>query len=190
MDKILTNDLLFDIIFDACSPGSIVRVSLTCRIAYGAVQYYIARACDVNALLSRYFPDPLEFRSLQRRTGALVSGSTALQLFLRERYPESDLDVYVRKDDFEKVARWVLAQDYKFSPLQSQGTDFEDAILEEDFEDDYLSLFPTSPTFNVMTFVKSWKSDPEKVLKVQIIGARHTPMEAILKFHSSTFFHV
>lgn len=185
VDKVLTNDLLFDIIFDACSPASLARISRTCRIAYGTVQYYISRAYDVNALLSRYFPDPLGFRSLQRRTGALVSGSTALQLFLRERYPESDLDVYVRKDAFEEVARWVFAQGYIFIPSQSQDALFEVAISQEEVADEY--DFEEYITFNVLTFVKPLQTHPEQQLKVQIIGAVHTPMENILKFHSSTF---
>ena len=70
VNKILTNDLLFEVIFDACSSPSLVRVSHTCRTAYAAVQTYMVLAFDVNVLLSRYFPDPLEFRILQRRTGA------------------------------------------------------------------------------------------------------------------------
>lgn len=187
VDRILTNDLLFDIIFDACTPASIARLSLTCRTAYGAVKSYLTRACDVNGLLSRYFSDPLEFRSLQRRTGALISGSTALQLFLRERYPESDLDVYVRKDVREEVARWVLAQGYRFKPSKYQNNDFEIAIakpgkdrLEETRTYEFHGI-----SF-VFTFVKPLESDPDKELQVQIIVATHTPMDVILAFHTST----
>lgn len=187
MDRILTNDLLFDIIFDACTPASIARLSVTCRIAYGAVKSYFMRACDVNGILSRYFPEPLEFRSLQRRTGALVSGSTALQLFLRERYPDSDLDVYVRKDVREEVARWVLTQGYRYKPSKYQSKDFEVAIAKpgkDRLEENRTYAFH-GISF-IFTFVKPLDSDPDKELQVQIIVATHSPMDVILAFHTST----
>lgn len=187
MDRILTNDLLFDIIFDACSSASIIRISHTCRTAYAAVQSYMVLAFDVNVLLSRYFPDPLEFRTLQRSTGALISGSTALQFFLREHYPESDLDVYVRKEAHIEVARWVLAKGYRFTPSQHQDPDFEIAALNEDPSDEHFYDM-MSGIFNVLTFVKPLENDPEKELKVQVIGATYTPMNAIFGFHSSMFF--
>ena len=66
--RILTNDLLFDIILDSASPATMLRLAKTCRQAYNAVTSYIPRAFDINKQLSRFFSDPLGFRSLQART--------------------------------------------------------------------------------------------------------------------------
>ena len=49
----------------------------------------------INNHLSRFFPDPIVFRSLQARTANLVSGSNALQFSDRTSYEEADTDVYV-----------------------------------------------------------------------------------------------
>ncbi|KAF7794275.1 hypothetical protein EIP86_005408 [Pleurotus ostreatoroseus] len=182
VDKILTNDLIFQILFDACSAASLLRLSRTCRIARGAVQYYIPRAFDVNALLKRYFPNPLEFRALQRRTNALVSGSTALQFFLRERYPGADLDIYVDDAMSEEVARWVLAQGYTFKPSSFQNPDFEIAHKEYHLDD----LYDRSVDTKVLNFAKVPEGSTEEELRVQIIAAQITPMRLILGYHSTT----
>ncbi|KAF7794274.1 hypothetical protein EIP86_005407 [Pleurotus ostreatoroseus] len=184
VDKILTNDLIFQILFDACSAASLLCLSRTCRIAHGAVQYYIVRAFDVNALLKRYFPNPLEFRALQRRTNALVSGSTALQFFLRERYPNADLDLYVDDAMSEEVARWVLAQGYTFRPSSFQNPDFEVAHKQRHLHD----LYDNSVDTKVLNFAKVPEGNAEEELRVQIMAAEITPMRLILGYHSSTYF--
>ncbi|KIJ42145.1 hypothetical protein M422DRAFT_171479, partial [Sphaerobolus stellatus SS14] len=53
------------------------------------------RAFNINDFLKRFLKDPRKFRSLQTRTGALISGSQALQLLGRTRWPDSDLDLYI-----------------------------------------------------------------------------------------------
>jgi hypothetical protein len=59
------------------------------------VKDYFARAFNIEKRLSRYFDDPKSFRKLQAETLTVISGSTALQFFQRNFYPESDLDLYV-----------------------------------------------------------------------------------------------
>lgn len=127
-ESILTNDLLYRIIFDALTPAELLRVSRTCKTARDAINWYIPYAFNVNPFISKYFTNPLSFRSLQRRTATLISGSTALQFFNEVTYPESDLDLYVPLENKEAVCRFVLQDGYEFNPNHCQDADFEKAI--------------------------------------------------------------
>ncbi len=101
-----------------------LRYSRTCKTAYYMVQDYMKRAFRVDRLLSRYF-SPAEithFRELQFVTGALISGSTALQFLDRDTYPDSDLDVYVQYRFIRLLTEWLVEIGYKYKPL-SDSTD-------------------------------------------------------------------
>ncbi|KAK7696108.1 hypothetical protein QCA50_000751 [Cerrena zonata] len=81
LDRIITNDLIYDLIFDACSARTLVRLLCTCRATSLAVKEYMSRAFNINRLLSRYFSDPMAFRHLQACTGTVISGSTCAAIF-------------------------------------------------------------------------------------------------------------
>ncbi|KAI0022365.1 hypothetical protein F4780DRAFT_194095 [Xylariomycetidae sp. FL0641] len=61
---------------------------------------------DVNARLSRYFEDPLQFRTLSGRCNALVFGGFVLQCLCTCSWPDDNLDIMV--DDWD--ASIVLGQ--------------------------------------------------------------------------------
>ena len=106
---------------------------------------------------------------------------------MRERWPESDLDVYVHKDVREEICRWVLAQGYTFKPSRHQKENFELAIKEVKPEplhqDDRYAWIAVDSVF---TFVKPDDTHPKGELQVQIIVSKGNPMEVILKFHTCT----
>ncbi|KAI0684139.1 hypothetical protein BC835DRAFT_1293861 [Cytidiella melzeri] len=191
--KILTNDLIYDLIFDNASPRSLLLLSRTCKTALTAVRDYLSRALNINKHLSRYFDDPLAFRCLQARTACLVSGSTALQFFNRVRYPESDLDVYVPLVHHKEVGRWLLEQGYIFQPNSAQDADFEVAALDEREARETVGAYPNDYAMKgvsaVFTFAKS-SSQGEHDLQVQVIVASRSPMEVILYFHSTVVMNV
>lgn len=183
--KILNNDLIYFSIFAATSARALLRLARTSRAAYGAVNDYLSRAFDINNQLARFFDDFLGFRSLQARTASLISGSTALQFFDRTFYPESDLDVYVPATHKVEVGRWILAQGYRFAPYSFQDPDFETAIVSED-DNIPMWIYVMTGSDGVFTFKKPSPHDPKLELKVQVIVATNTPIEAIIgSFHSS-----
>lgn len=186
MEKIITNDLIFDLIFFYASPGSLIRLSWTCRMCLAAVKSYLSRAYNINRHLSRFFPDPLAFRSLQAKTGTLISGSSALQYFDRTFYPESDLDIYIPMRFKAEVGEWLLSIGYNFIPNSTQKPSFQDAVTNPVTEDTYGSYSMRGVSV-VFTFTKPSHVDPTKELKVQAIVATVAPMEIILLFHSSMF---
>lgn len=158
-------------------------LSKTCRLGYAAAADYSRTAYDINRSLTRYFDDPLAFRSLQARTGTLISGSFALQFLGRLFYPESDLDLYVAMHARREVGEWILAQGYSYVPYENQEDDFEEALIGE-VEWNAMEYFSRGIA-GVFSFVRASRADSAKEDKVQMIVASRTPVEVILAFHSS-----
>ncbi|KIJ50912.1 hypothetical protein M422DRAFT_158739 [Sphaerobolus stellatus SS14] len=188
-------DPVYDCLFAHLPPSALIRVSRTCRLARGAVKDYSRRAYSINDL-RRFFADPIGFRSLQARTGALISGSQALQFFERVRWPASDLDIYVWPETALEVAALIVKEGYEFRPFGFQPEELEaaarvlgsnastnpgvqenapqDAPLMEGYQEDHLR--------NVLSFEKVRGGE---TLKIQVMIPKSTPVAAILTFHSS-----
>lgn len=146
---------------------------------------YFRRAFRIENLLRPYFldyprPDPVsEFRSMQSSTGALISGSTALQFFARTRYDDSDLDLYVNQDRVEKVLDFLKDAGYTYVPRTGQA-----ASLEAQLKAPPRKLEPEEE-YNRAGFRDLFEFTKEKKI-IQVITAEDTPMKLILQFHSST----
>ena len=232
-EQVLNIELLYEPIFEALSPAELLRVARTCRAGHRAVTAYTRTAFNIDRLLSRFFPSPSPgcsagctrghthdeehararaFRSLQARTGMLVSGSAALQFFMRTTWPESDLDLYVHLRMRREVGRWLLDEGYRYTPMEFQDPRFEVEIA-KCVTSRPNGIYSMPGVQAVLTFTKplargrrpprprseasesdsssqgtlNGREEPEvpQQLKVQIIVAKNTPMEAILGFHSS-----
>ncbi|TFY70235.1 hypothetical protein EVG20_g2782 [Dentipellis fragilis] len=124
--NVVSNHTILDAIFAFSSPGTIIRISRTCRRIYAHVKSYLRVAYDINRHLSSFFPDPAAFRSIQARTTTLIAGSNALQLFERTIYPNADLDLYVPKPCVAEVGALssLLEADYIFVATENQEDDF------------------------------------------------------------------
>ncbi|KAI0329622.1 hypothetical protein GY45DRAFT_850264 [Cubamyces sp. BRFM 1775] len=229
-EKILHIELVYEPIFDSCSAATLLRVARTCRAAHRAIKAYSRVAFDVNRLLSRFFPSKnascssictmdheheqaydraRAFRSLQARTGTVISGSCALQFFDRSIYPESDLDLYVHMCHRQEVGRWLIQEGYVYEPTSHQDKNFEFEVAEEHdtFWDEYFGEI--SSIFKVFNFKKRvtklelplddvkhysvaglQSSEGRGELRVQLIVPKETPMEVILGFHSTCVMNV
>lgn len=198
VDQIIFNHLIHEIIFSHLTPLEFLRLAKTCRLVYAVVQTFITRTFNINRALSRFFSDPIAFRSLQARTGTLISGSFALQFFDRTFYSESDLDLYVHPQFKQEVALWFPQNGYQFVPGRHQRPDLEETIRRGgsggwtgDISDivansmiigsDWLYAEVSNNIDCVYTFAKL--DDPN--LRVQCIVAGRAPLEVILAFHSS-----
>ena len=191
--KLFARAPVYDILFACLSPRSLVQLALTCRAAYLAVAEFKARAFNVNRHFSRYFTDPIAFRSLQARTNTLVSGSNALQFLDRTFYPEADLDLYTHPGHSFEVAQFLVeAQGYRYAPRVRQQQDWKVATKRHwdgtarrvTAPGDSLHGYPMTGFNAVWTFEKT--GDKQESLKVQIIEASSSPLECILGFHCST----
>lgn len=177
---VLTNDLIYDMVFSYCTPASFLRLARTCKSARAAVKSYMQRAFKIDRILSRFFTSPRGFRQLQARTGTLLSGSAALQFFDRSHYPESDLDIHVPLKYGIEVGEFLFKEGYKFKPEREQIDNFYEIVTTDRPPDAYYEFKGLRV---VLTFVKRW--DDGTAVKAQMIVTKSTPMEAILGFHSS-----
>ena len=182
--KILTEEYYATIIFDHCSARSLVVLLRTCRSVNHAVRVYMTRSFSIERILQRYFFQTLPFRYLQARTGCLVSGSSALQFFDRSFYPDSDLDLYVSKGWAYDVGTFLLQEGYKFVRTSSQHPTFGVAVQEDRVATATAHYGNFRGISAVFTFQKRSKDGTN--LKVQVMAAVRSPMEVILRFHSST----
>ena len=190
---ILTNDLLYDLVLWFCDPFTLLRFARTCRAAHTAVQSHIARAYNINTHLAHFFSNPLAFRSLQARTGALISGSNALQFLARTHYPDADLDIYCAYPDRAQICEWLVRnEDYAFHPQMRQDPSLDVALNQARVPD----AAPPLSTYNsfkavsgVYTFTKriTTANGMATRYKVQVIVAYRCPIEPIFDFHSSAF---
>ncbi|KAI0325803.1 hypothetical protein GY45DRAFT_1329831 [Cubamyces sp. BRFM 1775] len=202
--RALESHTIYGYIFAHCSPRSLLRFRRVSRAAHEAVRDYMERAFNVNKRLSRFFRDPIAFRSLQARTAAVISGSFALQFFDRTYYPESDLDIYTHPErSFLDVGLYLKSEGYTFEPCSWQLANWRAEVdrlcarmnarpeaLED--ENEVTELYDMRGTRAVYTFIR--ESSPGTAApttrKVQIIVARSTPLRALLDFHSTSVLNI
>ncbi|KAF8431605.1 hypothetical protein L210DRAFT_3651003 [Boletus edulis BED1] len=183
---------VYDLIFSCLSPRSLTRVALTCRAASSAAAEFKTRAFNINRHFTRYFTDPIVFRSLQARTNSLVSGSNALQFLDRTFYPESDLDLYTHPGHSFEVAQFLVeVEGYHYVPREYQTKDWKVATKSYwDGTERRAVAQGTSPhayTKPGIRAVSTFKKHSlnQEYLTVQIIEASSSPFESILGFHST-----
>lgn len=195
---IFDRDSIYDTLFAYLSPASIFRTARTCHIARQASIDYQSRAFDIHRHLKRFFVDPVGFRVLQAQTGAVISGSNALQFLDRDIYPDSDLDIFVNIGNALDVCSWIAqsaGNGYSFEPNETQQAEgsftYSDVIEkfgvhhERDrvFIDLDMNHYERSAAYSVINFTSTVGFTGTR--KVQVIVTSSTPMAKILTFHSS-----
>ncbi|KAI0083368.1 hypothetical protein BDY19DRAFT_910652 [Irpex rosettiformis] len=195
--QIITNYLIYDLIFSAASPGSILRLARTCKAAHAAMRDYFPRAFNINKHLSHFFDDPLAFRSLQAQTNTLISGSSALQFFDRSIYQGSDLNLYVSFLYRKEIGRWLVADGYEYVPSDEDvDDDNEDPDFEEDSDENRLHHLDWVRERLIQGFAKEFSfqkrpsSKTKEALHVRLTVVTSCPMEVIFWFHSTAVLNV
>ncbi|KAJ3554377.1 hypothetical protein NM688_g3141 [Phlebia brevispora] len=95
------------------------------------VHTYIRSRYNPDQLLRPYFKDTIGFRNLQARTGILISGTAALQFYLRMQHSGSTLELHVRQSERETVEKWLLDAGYSLSPHHEDHENSPGALLSE-----------------------------------------------------------
>jgi hypothetical protein len=151
------------------------------------------RAYNIHRHLSRFLSEPLNFRSLQARTGTLIAGSNALQFLDRTFYPKSDMDLYVHPGHVREVFDYLVEREgYKFKPDSTQPKDYR-KIVSDDWDgtqirdeslahDELLLYYQIRGVESVFSIEKH---GPDGLLKIQLIACETSPFDAIINFHSS-----
>jgi hypothetical protein len=112
-----------------------------------------------------------EFREMMHKTGAIISGSSVLQVFAWVHYDESDLDLYVEASRSQPVSSCLINLGY--SRLETnigmkEGLDPGDGY----------------PGQTEIQHVETYGTDASNRI-IQLINTLREPVFAILEFHSS-----
>ncbi|KAJ7683373.1 hypothetical protein B0H17DRAFT_942010 [Mycena rosella] len=84
---------------------------------HGVVQHYKQLVWDPDAHFKIWFSDPTKFRGVLQTCGAIVSGSQILQFLDRTRYPDSDMDIFLRVGGIPVMAQWLRHQGYALNSV-------------------------------------------------------------------------
>ncbi|KAG2130045.1 hypothetical protein BD769DRAFT_1355817 [Suillus cothurnatus] len=177
---------IYNLIFSCVSPGTLVRIGLSCRAAYIASRDFSQRAFNIHRHLSRFIVKPLAFRSLQARTGTLIAGSNVLQFLDRTFYPEADMDLYVHPGHTREVLDFIVEREgYRFKPHSRQRLDYRE-IVPHEWDGTQDRGKPLHYRIKGVKSVFSFeKHGPECPLKIQIIECAASPFDTIINFHST-----
>lgn len=197
LDNILHRPEIVDSIFASLSPANAVRFQRVARVTRDIMHFVNGSSYSIYKHLRRFFVDPLDFRSLQARTGTIISGSNALQFLDRTCYPGSDMDLYTHPGHTKAVGKWLIKEGYIYEPqTEDDPLDFFDVdfdswtpwITSPDSDDpasmDGMDFDYSLPGIRgIYHFVKYYNGEQREI---QIMATVNTPIQCILAFHSST----
>ncbi|KIM24572.1 hypothetical protein M408DRAFT_26867 [Serendipita vermifera MAFF 305830] len=194
---VVSHSPIVDYLYGYLSVADMFSFRLVCSIVHRAVKKWLLSAYNIEKHFSHFFDDPMSFRILQARTGAIVSGSNALQFFEGLYYPDSDLDLYVPCRHAYDVAAWLRRNDYIFTVTDKQRASMQgktlDTVLEQ-ISRRRISIYHERPPTgddeygysaieDVFNFVR--KSNHSRKIQMIIVDPRSTPIAAVLHFHST-----
>ncbi|TFK62994.1 hypothetical protein BDN72DRAFT_902775 [Pluteus cervinus] len=130
---------------------------MTNKSNYELVKRYEVEGFSIEKVLQRYInpEDIRSFRNILASTGALISGSTAIQLFARAYFASSDLDIYVHHSELDVLVAFLMRTSYHAVIHSSNGY---------------------GRGFRVHDFIRNTS-------RVQVIATRSDPLHTILEFN-------
>lgn len=121
---------------------------------------------------------------MQAQTGAVISGSLALQFFERTRYEGSDMDLYVEHWHAEQVLEFLLHAGYTYTPQTHQLSDCMAELNRVDAN--HGSEFENYPGAGIISALFNFMKGERKI-QIMTACSRSSVFGMILRFHSSEF---
>ncbi|KAF7981759.1 hypothetical protein HWV62_31819 [Athelia sp. TMB] len=173
-----------NMIFSRVDAISSTRFQRTCRTAARAIKHFNTRAFNIEIYLSRFFLDPVAFRSLQERTGTVIGGSTALSFFDRSVHDGDNINLYVNPGHNYEVARHLVDnQGYEFRPTIDGDQDIAQLFERVDNNQRRESIYLATSIDGAHQFIRRKASG--QVVEALIMSTARSPVHAILSTHST-----
>lgn len=180
-----------DYLLRCLSPGELFKVSMSTTSAQNAVAAFMKRAYRLEPFLAPFFTPQqyVVFQEIQAHTGLIILGSVAMQFFLRVRYEQSDLDLYVNHRHIGVVHEFLLAAGYIYTEILP-GECFSAAKVRLDEVFRFSMTFCSNTTsatysgrglFAVLCYTKGDET------KIDLVTTLFSPIQVVLGFHSSEF---
>lgn len=153
-----------------------------------AFNSFSRRAYDIDKALLPFFSNTDDFRQLLCDTGAIISGSFALQFITREVWPDIDLNLFVDVENRAWVGEWLLENGfvYRASTRQYDATSIvQAASYEEAIECPGARSIMVVDVLDTLDFVRTTEG-VEKTVVLHVV--RNEPIQTVLKFPFSEYF--
>ena len=168
--------------FNSLNAGDLVRIAKTSKVFQDILNRYLRRAYDINERLLPFIRNPDSFRRMQFSTGAIISGSFALQFFTRLVWPDTGLDMFVGSRFKDQAGEWLLRNGYSYRPAtivrggvsETQSLSYSEAIKCPGFRGVFLLFL-----LDVLDFV--WMVDGVE-RRICLHVTRGCPVETVLRF--------
>ncbi|KAK7019409.1 hypothetical protein VNI00_018064 [Paramarasmius palmivorus] len=191
-----------DSMFDALGARELAKLKGLSKSIRNMQLRYESVVFGLSRLYGPFFDNDSirDFRILQIKTGALVSGSCVVQLLSRRPFAPSDLDVFVGKDYVLAVGEFLEKAGYTFHPLKTlqegkvkiteeQHAHFEAAVQAE-FDKPTPNTGTVADRYEFTTLAGVFNFFNPSGKKVQIVAVNHEPIEAILGFYSTVVMNI
>lgn len=106
------------------SVADVISLTLTCKGFDQLQPTLMATSYNINRLLGRFFNDPLEFRSLQGKCGAILAGQAVRGWFDRSATIPHRLMIYVAQEQSEQMIGYIKYKGYREQPQPQADTFF------------------------------------------------------------------
>ncbi|EIW78017.1 hypothetical protein CONPUDRAFT_146078 [Coniophora puteana RWD-64-598 SS2] len=198
VDHLFSRPSVYETLFSMLSPRESIQVSRSCQAAHDAYLNFTHRAYDINRHLFYFFSDPVAFRSLQARTGTLISGSDALQFLERTVYPGSNLNIYTHPGHTLEVLDWLVnAEGYRYAPFPRRPRNYRDDVKPWDPQQSSMRWNTwvrdngtgENGLGKIYPFTKVSGYGGER-LRVQVMEAHMSPFIAITSFYSTCTMNI
>ncbi|PPQ73944.1 hypothetical protein CVT24_012552 [Panaeolus cyanescens] len=163
------------------SPRELVLWAKVSRRMRDGVHTFVTRAYDVSRLLSHHGiaeQDVWSFRYLQRFTGLVISGPTAVQFFTRQYSTKSTLDLFVESRYAMRVVHWMTIRGFGIKGIATKTSRIVDWSK---FRQNGYTLYDEAVVVMKLTKGQS---------KVQIISSFLPPLALILQLESTALHNV
>lgn len=193
-------------LMDAMDLYDVLQFALVCREARERVASYMTRRFRLHNVIRPFVKeaDVEDFRAMMQRYQVAISGSIAVQFFARMIFNFCDMDLYVETKYAPGVSKWLKDAGYELimvgnTLLEEEHSHFD--VSEELFaememlsagesNEEEVTLEPITATGYIGERAVLTYSHKTNRRKVQIIRCEGTPIQTILKFHSSKFVSV
>lgn len=179
---------LIGLVLNSLHLSDVIRLKSASRFLATVISFYLQVRYSFHTFFEKWFLDTRGFRETLHRSGAVVSGSQALQFFDRVNYTGSDLDIFVRIGGLGILHGWLRQEGYhSFSPKDenSSNTDQYMDIRATQRKVVFSKSSHQRPLYGVFNF-KTYPNFPRVDQVIQIIVVDTDPISHILfNFHSS-----
>ncbi|KDR81138.1 hypothetical protein GALMADRAFT_136184 [Galerina marginata CBS 339.88] len=187
----MSNSLILRL-FSFFDSDTIVLVGKVCVRLRAVYRWVCNQVWNPNRIYENWFAkSSKQFRYQLHHTGAVVSGSVALQFFDRVHYPDSDMDVFVRVAGAEQICHWIHRQGYRYGyeltdTYYAEGIDSELKGAHEKCVTNSSSFENAVLAVHNFTKLVAWKDGSVNLMTVQVVVVDVDPIEHVLfDFHSS-----